>query len=459
MDVLQVIITFLMIAALLVAIKKKFNLVTTLLCLGLIALALMTIITGTSVIGEDTSGSKFIDLFEEIAQASTTTLAGTGIIIMSVMGYVAYMNHIKASTLFAMLAAKPLGKLKSPYILGFATIVIGYLLKIAIPSGVSEVSLLIATVYPILLAVGLSKATAASVLVLSITAGWGPANNISYNVFELGGITQDQMTVPVFFATKEIPVMLCLMVVVGVAFVITAKIFDKKEGVAGEAMVDSEHTINPKELGIPYFYALLPLIPLVLVLVFSQLVVGSIIISVTAANYLAFFIAFIINLIVNKDKIKVFNETKVFFDSMGTAFANAVTICIAGVVFSAGINAIGGMSVLLDWFASMGGSTLLITIVGSLLAFIVVAVTGSINGTMPIIAPLFANLASGEQLLVMYRTLMMTGTLGSGITPVSAVMIVVSQTCETEIPQIIKRTMIPVLAGVVTVLIASSLIP
>ncbi len=58
--------------------------------------------------GDKTTGSNFIDIFELIKTKFVSTLSSNGLIIMAVMGFVAYRNHIKASTMLAYMASRPL---------------------------------------------------------------------------------------------------------------------------------------------------------------------------------------------------------------------------------------------------------------------------------------------------------------------------------------------------------------
>lgn len=163
---IQIIATLLLIALLVYGIVKQYNTVTLLFVLGLAALGVYTLVTGEAIV-ESTSGSRFIDLFEQINVIAKNQLQGTILVVMSVLAYVNYMSTLKASEIFALIVAEPLKKLKSPYLLAGLTIVFGACLKLVIPSAISMQSLLLATLYPVLLAVGVSKATAATALLLA----------------------------------------------------------------------------------------------------------------------------------------------------------------------------------------------------------------------------------------------------------------------------------------------------
>ena len=110
---IQIIATLLLIALLVYGIVKQYNTVTLLFVLGLAALGVYTLVTGEAIV-ESTSGSRFIDLFEQINVIAKNQLQGTILVVMSVLAYVNYMSTLKASELFALIVAEPLKKLKSP---------------------------------------------------------------------------------------------------------------------------------------------------------------------------------------------------------------------------------------------------------------------------------------------------------------------------------------------------------
>jgi DcuC family C4-dicarboxylate transporter len=456
MEIIQFIATVLAVLVLLFLIYKKVNVIGALLSLGFIILAILTVATGQSVLGDKTTGSLIIDLFELITNTAIDTTASTGMVIMAVMGYVAYMNHIKASQLFGVTAAKPLRKLKSPYAVVFLAILIGALLKIVIPSGSSLIALMVATVYPILRACGVSSVTAASTILIGTGIMFGPAHTVTYTAFGIAGITEDLISVPMFFATMELPVVIPTAIVVGIVTVLTSRFFDKRDNYVAES-VEVGDTEDKEELNIPLYYAFFPLLPLTLILIFSDLVVGSIVISVVAAHLLSFTFVFILRMIKEKERLEIFNDFKVLFNAMGVAFATVVSVVIAGKVFANGINAIGGMQVIAEVFKGHGG-IVSVTIVGVILYFCILAITASVNGSIPIFAAMFANTASGMQLVEMMRPLLLAGGFGYNLSPVSPGIIILSSTCKVDIITIIKRVLIPSIAGSITALTISVLL-
>lgn len=108
------------------------------------------------------------------------------------------------------------------------------------------------------------------------------------------------METAVYFAHYQMPVAVAVMLVVSVLIFFTAKYYDKKEGhvVVVQSAVDVS---APEEDRAPTLYALLPIFPVVLVLVFSPLVIDSIKIDVVTAMIIGTLTAFICELIVKRD--------------------------------------------------------------------------------------------------------------------------------------------------------------
>lgn len=446
MYIFQVIATIGVVFILIYAISKKLNPPTVLFGIGFIILAIMSFITGTSVMENNTVGSKFIDLFEYISVEFSTQVTKSGILIMSVMGFVYYMNHLKASNLLALLVAKYLKKLKSPYIAVVVTIILGAILKLFIPSHAGLTTLLMATIYPILIQIGVKKKTAVSTIVLCGTYDFGPACPVTNYVVKLDEIAS-QTTIIDFFIYWQLTITLLVIVTIAIFFTIFSIKKDKED----KSVAENMQTQDPEELGIPMFYAIFPIIPLVLVLVFSKLVVGSIVISVTAANIIGFAISFIINIIFNNDKKKAFNETQKFFEGMGKSFSDVIVLIIGASVFTAGLNAIGGITNILSLLSQSNLGSIYAIIVSSFITFITGVITGSGVASTYTIVPLMPGVAkaTGISVLKYVTPIILAGGLGRAVSPISSAVIIACKMSGVNIMDVVKRNTIPILSGFV----------
>ena len=208
------------------------------------------------------------------------------------------------------------------------------------------------------------------------------------------------------------------------------------------------------------FYAFLPMIPLILVIVFSKLVVGTIVLSVTAANIIGFVIAFIVNQICKKEKKVAFNDTQKFFDGMGNSFANVVALIIAASVFTAGLNAIGGITYILSSLSTGSAGGPVAAAVASGITLLTSLVTGSGVAAVYAISPLIPAVAAstGFGLLNMEAAIIIAGGLGRAVAPVSAAVIIACKMTNVDIMDIVKRNALPVAAAFIAGVAAALLI-
>lgn len=450
--VIKVAAVLVMIALLVFSLKKKLNVLTTMFWMGLIVLGIVTICTGVSVLGENTTGSKFIDLFESVANTFSTTLTGTGLPLMSVMAYVAYMEHLKASQLFSVLITKPVKKAKRVEILIAAVIGITYLLKLVVPSGIAVIALVVAILYPVMRACGLSRPTCASTVVLGAGGCWNVTGAVP--AFTAANITH--ISAVDYFMTKQVPMTIVIWAVTSVLAIIFSKIWDRKEGI----VIDREALAAAEEqhFDIPKFYAALPLLPIVIIILFCGKIL-PITISVTAANFMAFFIAFLINFICAKDKMEAYSGTKEWFKGMGNFVVNALSIIIASSVFASAVKAVGGMNVIFDLFSQSASGVYVVGAIGAILACIIVVATGSIMATLPMFYNLYGTMCGGTDFILLYRQMEASATLGSTLCPITAVMVFVSGETQVPVNVIIKRNLIPTLAALVVSIVFPILFP
>lgn len=455
--IIGLIVTLAMLALLMYGIMKKYDTMLLLLAIGTIVLVLFSVVTGTSPLGEATIGSVFLDCFEVIRTSSESMLAGTGLVVMSVMGYVSYMSYIKASDLFAMVLSKPLKKINKPYVIATATIVVGALIKLVIPAGSSMTALTLATIYPVLIAAGVTVETASAALVLATFVVWGPAESLIYWIFSIVGL--EDVAVAPYFVQYQIPIVALMMLSLVITFPLTSKLYDKKEGAIAVSTAE-DADIDPKSLGLPMFYAVLPLLPLIFVLIFSELIMKSIVLSIVAANFLSFFLAVIIHMIVRKNVKDVFNESIEFFKGIGNVTGTIVFFFVTGTVFATAMEKVGGLLYLVNILVGMGGNWITLTVIGCILFTLIIAFTGALEGSIYLFAPLFLEIAqaTGGNLLIMITCMIFSAGIGFSICPVSLTNIMVAG--ETKIPifRLVKREIIPMVVALAVMLVSVFLI-
>lgn len=148
------------------AIVKKYKSQTVLIAGGFAMMAIAIIIgTGGPIVPEKIStGSAWLDMFQFIADLISKRAAELGMMIMVVTGYARYMDKIGASRVLVHLCIKPLRTLKAPYLVMALVYIIGQFMHLFISSASGLGVLLMVTMYPILINLGVSRNGATAVI-------------------------------------------------------------------------------------------------------------------------------------------------------------------------------------------------------------------------------------------------------------------------------------------------------
>ena len=128
---LHVIITLALLVVLILAIIKKFNVSAVMIFMSIAVLAVYSLVTGTSMMGDASTGSLFLDVYESFRSVMVSQMGGSILTMISILGYISYMNFLKATEAFALVVSKPMRKLNKPYLLGALAIIVGIILKLA----------------------------------------------------------------------------------------------------------------------------------------------------------------------------------------------------------------------------------------------------------------------------------------------------------------------------------------
>lgn len=265
-------------------ILKKYNPIFTFLFSGMIILIFAFYYFGTPIPkAPSRESASFLDVildsFAFITATFKTQLAGVGLIIMSVAGFAAYMKHINASAKLAFLANKPLGKIKNKYLILSGTFIVGMALKIVISSYAGLLLLLLACIYPVLIALKIRPITAVCVLSL-IALDYGPKDGNSINMADMVG---QKDNVVGLFLNYQLWVVLAYVAVIAVLIPFYFAWVDKRDRAKGVLCdeVEAPEIIDPK---CPTLYILFPWLPVVFL--FSAYFLG-IKLDVVTANFVS----------------------------------------------------------------------------------------------------------------------------------------------------------------------------
>lgn len=398
-----------------------------------------------------TSGSHFIDFFLIIKYFSATTLGNLGLIIMAVGGFSKYMNHIGAADAMVEVATKPLSWIKNPYLILAFTYLLGQVLNIFIPSAVGLAMLLLVALYPVLIKVGCSPAASAAVIATTACLDLGPASGASNKAADVIGI--DAAT---YFVQHQMLYAPVVMLVIAVLHYLSQSYFDRREQRKGSLKAVEK----PKDSAqAPRWFAFLPVMPLALLLTFSKYGIASIQVDVITAMFISLFVAMVCQYLYCRDGKTVAASLSVYLQGMGAIFASVVSLIIAAQTFVAGLKAMGFIDLLLSTSEHLGFGYLAITIVLIAIIGLTAILSGSGNAAFFSFSSLAPGVAAqaGVSTAVIAMPMQLAAGLFRSFSPVSGVIIACAGVAEVSPMDLVKRTALPMLGGIVTLIILSSM--
>ena len=455
---LGLIITFCSVCAAAYLIAKKYYPALSLLIVGLVTLTIVGLVSPDPLI----TGKKATKLFAfDVVQVFTNLLqtrtAGLGMNIMVIGGFSYYMDKIGATRALVSVCVKPLSKIHAPYVVMAAGYVLGQLLNIFVPSAVGLALLLMVTLYPLLVSAGISRQSAAATIAITGACGLGPSSG---NM--ILGAEISKMHVMEFFLNGQVLVAMFIIPAVAVVHFFIQQWFDKKDlasGKIGQADFGlTSQTAESEAEKAPTFYALFPLLPVVLLFVFSPLMYKGVRLEVVTALLIALLASFVCDLIRRRNVKESFATMKSFFDGMGKLFSSTVTLIICAEVFAAGLTKSGGIATLISWVGSMDAGAIAIFTVMFVIVAVAAMVTGSGNAPFFSFAPMIPDAAAGvgANVAMMLVPLQLVSGIGRSMSPVAGVCMAVAGMSGITPFDLVRRT-IPVMAVAMVVCYLRSL--
>ena len=424
------------------------------LMLGGLLLMACAILMGKAILpAKATTGFVWFDMFEFIKNTLSSRAAGLGMMIMSVAGFARYMDHIGASKVLVNLTVRPLAKLRSPYVVLSAGYVLGQVLALFIPSASGEGVLLMVTMYPILVSLGVSPLAATAMIGTTQSLDLGPGSGNSVLAAHNSG-----MDIATYFVKGQVPVALCVIFTVAVLHFFVQKWFDQRSGhivkTAEVAAMGADANLPPA------IYALLPIIPLVLILGFSSLMIKTIKMDVITAMLISTFISMIFEYIRHRNAKEVLSSLQVFFDGMGVQFATVITLIVAGETFAEGLKDIGAIEAIIKsaQATGLGGSAMTIVMTG--IIAVAAVVMGSGNAPFFAFAALAPAVAKKMALepITMLLPMQFASSIARSVSPITAVIVAVSGIANVSPFDVVKRTAIPMAGAMLANIIGSFLL-
>ncbi|RKI47659.1 C4-dicarboxylate ABC transporter [Clostridium paraputrificum] len=447
---LEIIIALLVVLGVGYLIYKKYN-ATIALAVGGIILLFAAVILGHPVLSpEETTGIVWLDPFKKVEISFLKNLGNIGLTIMTLFGFSGYMNLIGANEVTVDIMTKPLGKIKSKYFIVPVIFLLGNLLSLVVPSASSLAVLLMATLYPVLTKVGVTPLTAGAVIATTATIMPTPLG--ADNVLAAETFGMNIMDYVIAHAKVSIPT----LVIMAVAHYFWQKYLDKKQSLSTEVKIDESKLAKLNNNLPPKYYAILPILPLILVLFFN-IFMKEVQIGLVSIAFISLIVAVILELIRKKDFVKVSNDINEFFKGMGNGLAMVVSLLVAASLLVDGLKALGVVDMITNSVQNLHGAGTILMLAFSGVTFLIGLISGGglsvFYASVEMIPELAAAVGVAGPMIAL--PMQMVANLVRSISPVAACIIVVCSITGTNPMQIVKRTSVPILVGVVSTLILS----
>lgn len=452
---LMFIVGALAVVAVIYMLLKKMDIKITLFAVGII-LMVIAILNGNAIIKEPVN--VMVDPILSIIDQFKKQLSGAGLVILLLGGYTAYMSKIGANEVTVNTLTKPLSIVKSPYVLVPVVFLLGNLLSLVIPSASNLAIILLATLYPVLRRSGMSTLTAAAVIATTATVMPTPlgADNVAIAA-ELG------MPVAEYVFNYHAIISVPTILVMALVHALWQKYCDKKVTESADMDLELE---DVKEItgGALYktVYTLLPLLPIVILLGvfgYNAMAGASLNLSVEVVTIMSFMIAVFCEIVRHRNGQEVLKTTESFFSGMGNAMG-IVVLLVAASTFVDGLKAIGLITELQTIMSTTTASGFVLPLILVVFTALIVLLSGSGTALFYAMVPLMVPLAVAAGISPYAVTVPMglAGNLLRAVSPVSAVIVIVAGTVKQDPFEIVKRTSVPMIVGVVFMFVLSMII-
>lgn len=439
-----------------VGIVKKLQVNILLLFAG-IALNLIAILGGvTDLMPKGAHGTGFIgfDLFG-LLSALSRHQATTGFIILVAGGFAAYMDQIGATDKLVAVCLKPLQRLRNPYLIMGAVFILGNFLGLVVTSAAGMAMLLAVSVYPLLIGIGISGVAAAAVIGSVLVISYAPSSAIAVLSAHTAGV--DPMT---YLIQYQLPVAIPAILVTAVVHVIVQNYLDKRDKATGSLLSIDPKVVEEKTrraANLPGYYALLPLVPLVLLFIFNKMVYKTVVLDVAIAMFIGWVFGILVDLLHRRNLQACFQDGFAMFKGMGHMMQSVVGLIFVAALFADGLKNAGLVGLMIDaaksaGFGMMGTGLVLSAVIG-----IVTVLTGSgvasFTGLVPIAPTVAAGFGGDPTVLAMM--LQLASEFLRPVSPVAGVIIIVAGFAGVSPLAVVRRTWIPCFAGLIVALAAT----
>ncbi|EGO8370801.1 C4-dicarboxylate ABC transporter [Enterococcus faecalis] len=405
--------------------------------------------------GEGT-GFGLFDIFLKFKDTIIAQVSSAGIVIMILFGYSGYMNAIGANQMAVNFLVKPLMKIKRKSLFVPVVFLIGNLMSLVVPSASSLAIILMSILYPMLASMGISSLTAAGVIAMTATIMPTPLG--ADNVIAANTLGYDVLNYVVWNAKISLPSLL----IIAVAQYFWQKYCDKKEGEAAYVSLNEEGLSKQKEFDVPKFYAILPILPLLLIVGvgIAGMFVKGITMDIFVLTFISFFIAVLVETLRLKSFKKVQDTAVEMFKGMGQGFSQVVMLVVGGSLFTSAIQTLGIIDSIMASVEASSSAGIVTTLIFSGATTLFGILSGGGLAMFYAVIELIPGIAekAGIDGILISLPMQMIANLTRTISPVAAVVMIVASTVGVSPIRILKRTSVPIIIGIISVIVLSILL-
>ena len=435
---------------------KQYNPPAVLIIAGLILFSLAYFVNNTPIINQATNSTNLFifDLWLLFDQVTNNRLAKLGLTLVSIAGVATYMNKIGASSSFIKATSKTIDKISNPYVLLYATLVVVFIMYIFITGATSLSLKLMGTLYPILRNAGISNKTACATIVIPTAWEYGPGQ-----INAVLGAKVINVDIIDFVIYHQTPIQIAVLITIPLVNILWQKYLDKKDNyVIADNKGKYLHEINPSEkVDAPKYYALFPLIPLVLLIAFSPLFTSKYNVSIPVAMMVTISICIIIESLHYKSFKMALDNFSAWIDGTGKIFATVIILMISAEFFAKGLEQVGAINTLITYAEYFENQPYLIAIAFSLLILLIAFITGSGNAPVLAFVSLVPTLSAKFNLnpLIILVPILLAAGVGRTFSPVAGVIITIAGIANLNTIDLVKRTWLPVIASLIIAIVIS----
>ena len=391
-------------------------------------------------------GDPVADLTNHIYGLFESRGGGLGMIIMILIGFSAYMSHIGANDVVIRVLYKPLRHIRSPYILLAGGFLLGALMSLAINSATALGVFLMATLFPIMVRLGISAPSAAAICSSTTLV------NLSPTAADLILAAKKAEADIVHFSFEIIiPMSIVALICVAIAHYYWQRYCDRREGLgqnAHDALEAAEATALKTDA--PVYYFILPFLPIAGLFLYNGNILPEI--ELGGLVVLTILISALIEYLRSMDARKVYDGLEICYRGMAEGFSSVVVLLVAAGIFAHGLETIGFVKALLG--AIQGDSAATIIMLALVVITLVVAIAaGSGNAAFFAFVELAPKLAAqmGINPAYLIAPMMQVSNIGRIVSPISGVIVAVSGAGKISPLLLVKRNAVPALVGVIVV--------